>query len=116
MKKTVKMATKEMWEEAAGNREKIIALAKLAPEFSVEEIPELDGFVPGKAMRGFAAFKEYINKNGRPKSEDPRVNVSIRIPRSYAAKLRKSGPGWQTRMGEFLIKGIDRKDKSLLTA
>jgi len=52
--------------------------------------------------RGFAAFKD----NGRPKVEDPKVNISFRIPLSYAEKLRATGRGWQTRMSDYLIKGI----------
>ena len=88
---------------------------KNAPAFDMKDIPELKGFKPGKPVaRGFAQFKEYINRNGRPKSDDPRVNVSIRIPLSYAARLRSSGPGWQTRMGDYIINGINRNDRKLL--
>jgi uncharacterized protein (DUF4415 family) len=88
---------------------------KKAPAFDLKDIPELKDFKPGKPVaRGFAQFKEYINRNGRPKSEDPRVNVSIRLPQSYAARLRSTGPGWQTRMGEYVINGINRNDKELL--
>ncbi|MDR2268816.1 MAG: BrnA antitoxin family protein [Rickettsiales bacterium] len=58
--------------------------------------------------RGFAAFKEYINRNGRPKLEDPKVSISIRIPLSYAASMRATGPGWQTRMSEYIVRGIKR--------
>ena len=57
--------------------------------------------------RGFAAFKEYINKNGRPKVEDPKVSISIRIPRSCATALRATGKRWQTRTSEFVIDGIN---------
>jgi len=88
---------------------------KKAPAFDIKEIPELKDFKPGKPVaRGFAQFKEFINRKGRPKSEDPRVNVSIRIPLSYAARLRSTGPGWQTRMGDYVINGINRNDRKLL--
>ena len=88
---------------------------KSAPEFDMKDIPELKDFKPGKPVaRGFAQFKEHINRNGRPKSDDPRVNVSIRIPLSYATRLRSTGPGWQTRMGDYIINGINRNDKKLL--
>jgi len=71
--------------------------------------------------RGQAELNEFflshgVNRGGRPRAEDPRVNVSIRIPKSYATKLRESGPGWQTRMGDFLTRGVDRGDKRLLSA
>jgi len=56
--------------------------------------------------RGFAAFQEYINRNGRPKVEDKKVVVSIRLPSSDAEKLRALGKGWQTRVRDYLIQGI----------
>ena len=105
MKKNNNMATKEMWADAGNDREKIVALAKLAPEFTLEEV----GIEPGPTVaRGFAQFKEYINKNGRPRAEDPRISVSIRIPQSCAEKLRSTGPGWQTRMGDYIVNGVKR--------
>jgi uncharacterized protein (DUF4415 family) len=85
----------------------IKAMLDKAPEFTLEEI----GVKPGKiAARGFASFKEYINRNGRPKSENPKVGISIRIPVSYANGLRATGPGWQRRISDYLIKGINNGD------
>ena len=90
-----------------------IARAKSAPEVSLEEI----GVEPGDVVaRGFAAFKEHINRNGRPKVKDPKVSVSIRIPLSAAENLRATGPGWQTRMSNYLLKGISRGDLGLLSS
>ena len=87
----------------------IRAMIKNAPKFSVEDIPELKDFKPGEPVaRGFAQFKEYMNKNGdRSKSADPRVSVSIRIPLSYAERLRATGRGWQTRMSEYIVNGVN---------
>ncbi|MDR1826526.1 MAG: BrnA antitoxin family protein [Rickettsiales bacterium] len=91
----------------------IRAKLNAAPEFTHEEV----GVRPGRTIaRGFAEVQELINRGGRPRAEDPRVNVSIRIPKSYAARLRKTGPGWQTRMGDFLITGVDHGDKRLIPA
>ena len=56
--------------------------------------------------RGFDVLKEHINRDGRPKAEDPKVSISFRIPVSYAARLRATGRGWQTRMSDYLINGI----------
>jgi len=56
--------------------------------------------------RGFAAFKENINRNGRPAVEEKKVVVSIRLPGSYAEKLRAMGKGWQTKVGKYLVHGI----------
>ena len=56
--------------------------------------------------RGFAVCKEYINRNGRPRVEDKKVVVSIRLPSTDVEKLRSMGKGWQTRVSDFLSQGI----------
>jgi uncharacterized protein (DUF4415 family) len=56
--------------------------------------------------RGFAAFRENINRNGRPTVTEKKVVVSLRLPGSDAEKLRAMGKGWQTKVGNYLIQGI----------
>ena len=56
--------------------------------------------------RGFAAFKENINRSGRPTVAEKKVVVSIRIPAPDAEKLRAMGKGWQTKVGDYLTQGI----------
>jgi uncharacterized protein (DUF4415 family) len=102
MKKTANMTSKEMREYSKKNKTKIKSQLDKAPEF--DELP----FEGKRVGRGFASFKEYINRKGRPKAKDPKVSISIRIPLSKAAKLRKTGPGWQTRTSDFVVEGIDR--------
>jgi uncharacterized protein (DUF4415 family) len=83
-----------------------------AREFTHEEV----GVKPGKLIaRGTKQVNDFINRGGRPKVEDPRVNISIRIPLSYASIMRSTGAGWQTRMGEFIIDGINKHDKRLIS-
>ena len=88
----------------------IKAMLDAAPEHTFEEM----GLKPlkGKPIaRGFAEFKEYLKEKGDPLvEEDPKVSISIRIPRSYATGLRATGRDWQTRVGEYLVKGIKRGD------
>jgi uncharacterized protein (DUF4415 family) len=72
-----------------------------APE--INEDPNPGG---QSVARGFAAFKEYINRQGRPKSTDKKVVVSFRMPNSDAEKLRAMGKGWQTKASEYLVQGI----------
>jgi len=45
-----------------------------------------------------------LYKGGRPLAENPRVQVTIRLPADVLAKWRATGPGWQTRMAERLSK------------
>jgi len=46
------------------------------------------------------------NLGGRPKAEDRKVLVSIRLPQSVVSQLRASGFGWQTRVGELIADGL----------
>ena len=87
--------------------EKIRELAKTVPSFPDETTDE--DYETGRVKRigrGFAAFKEYINREGRPQVADKKVVVSIRLPSSDVEKLRALGKGWQTRVGDYLIHGI----------
>ncbi|MGH8616956.1 MAG: BrnA antitoxin family protein [Burkholderiales bacterium] len=60
-----------------------------------EELPELtdDMLARGK-----------VNKGGRPRVENPRKLISIRLPEDVIRKWRATGPGWQTRMADRLTK------------
>jgi BrnA antitoxin of type II toxin-antitoxin system len=43
-------------------------------------------------------------RRGRPKSENPKRPVSLRLDPDVIAWFRKSGPGWQTRINDELRK------------
>ena len=43
-------------------------------------------------------------RRGRPKSENSRQLLSLRLPPQVIARWKASGPGWQTRMAEALEK------------
>jgi len=93
----------------------IMDMIRKAPAFDTQDIPELRDFKPSKAVaRGFAQFKEHINRNGRPKTDDPKLNVSIRLPLSVITNLRNTGRGWQTRVGDYVAMGVNRGDIELL--
>ena len=49
--------------------------------------------------------RSVVNKGGRPKSENPRQLISLRLPPEVIERWRSTGPGWQTRMAERLAKG-----------
>ncbi len=51
---------------------------------------------------GVAAFKRAV---GRPKSENPRQLLTLRLPQDVIARWRATGPGWQSRMAEKLARG-----------
>ncbi|MDR2268765.1 MAG: BrnA antitoxin family protein [Rickettsiales bacterium] len=107
MKNTTEMTSSQI--RAKWTPEKLAELSKQdIPEFSsgITDEDRKSGRVP-LVGRGFAVLKQYINRNGRPRAENPRVGIAIRIPLSYAALLRETGPGWQTRVSEFVTNGIE---------
>jgi len=61
-----------------------------------KELPELTDEMLARAV---------VNKGGRPRSENPRRLISLRLPPDVIERWRATGPGWQTRMAERLAKG-----------
>jgi uncharacterized protein (DUF4415 family) len=60
-----------------------------------KELPELTDALLARAV---------VNKGGRPKTDNPRQLISLRLPPEVVARWRATGPGWQTRMAERLAK------------
>ncbi len=58
-----------------------------------EELPELTDEMFARGV---------VNKGGRPRSENPKKLISIRLPEDVIQRWRATGPGWQTRMAEKL--------------
>jgi uncharacterized protein (DUF4415 family) len=58
-----------------------------------EELPELTKEVVARAT---------INKGGRPPSDNPRKQLTLRLPADVIERWKATGPGWQTRMAERL--------------
>jgi uncharacterized protein (DUF4415 family) len=45
---------------------------------------------------------QFKNKGGRPRIENPKEAVKLRIDADVLARFRESGPGWQTRVNSIL--------------
>jgi uncharacterized protein (DUF4415 family) len=45
-----------------------------------------------------------VRRPGRPRSANPRVQLTLRIPADVLARWKATGPGWQTRMAERLAR------------
>ena len=58
-----------------------------------EELPELTEEMLARAK---------ISKGGRPPSENPRKQLTLRLPVDVIARWKATGPGWQTRMADRL--------------
>ena len=78
-------------------------LAKVAAHvIQPEEYDELPELTEGMLARG------QVNKGGRPRSESPKKLISIRLPEDVIQKWRATGPGWQTRMAEKLVRAAPK--------
>ena len=60
-----------------------------------KELPELTDEMLKRAV---------VKKGGRPRSDNPRQLISLRLPPDVIARWKATGPGWQTRMAERLAK------------
>ena len=60
-----------------------------------KELPELSSDALSRAV---------VKKGGRPRSTNPRKLITIRLPEDVIERWKATGPGWQTRMAERLIK------------
>lgn len=49
---------------------------------------------------------------GRPKSEAPKVAVSLRLDQAVVDGFKAEGPGWQTRMNAVLAESLRKNKKS----
>ena len=64
-----------------------------------DELPELTDDMLAKGR---------VNQGGRPRSENPKKLISIRLPEDVILKWRATGPGWQTRMAEKLARVVPK--------
>lgn len=62
-----------------------------APELTDEFFEKADLYQGSRLIR-----------RGRPKSDNPKVAVSLRLPPDVLAQWKSTGAGWQTRMAESL--------------
>lgn len=71
-----------------------------APEWTAEDFRKATWRIGDKVVTRHEARRAI--RRGRPFAEDPRKQVTIRLPESVLARWRSSGAGWQTRMAEVL--------------
>ncbi|ABD05879.1 hypothetical protein RPB_1169 [Rhodopseudomonas palustris HaA2] len=71
-----------------------------------DEIPELtdEDFARADLYRGGKLISR-----GRPKSDDPKQAVSLRLDAEVLRWFKSTGPGYQARMGEVLKQHMTRK-------
>ena len=75
-----------------------VAAHVIQPE-EYEELPELTEEMLARGK---------INKGGRPRAENPKKLISLRLPEDVIVRWRATGPGWQTRMAEKLARAAPK--------
>jgi len=78
------------------------------PPTDPDDAPELtaDWFARANFMIG-----DKLISRGRPKLENPKEPINLRLDADTLARWRASGPGWQTRMSATLDKHAPRRKK-----
>mgnify|MGYP001182410765 CR=1 FL=1 len=87
------------------SRKRISTRRPTKPPRPSDEPPEItEAWIAGAdLLRG-----ETLVRRGRPKLENPRTLLSIRLPPDVIASWKASGPGWQTRMADVLARHAPR--------
>ena len=70
-----------------------------------------------KKMRPFVeAYPELARAlraaRGRPKLDDPKVQVTLRLDAAVVQKFRAGGPGWQSRINDVLANATKRRKRA----
>lgn len=81
--------------------QRMIASDPEAPEATADQLAQARPFT-----EAFPALSNAMRRNmgGRPKAENPKVAVSLRLDQDVVARFKETGPGWQTRMNHALRK------------
>lgn len=90
------MTKKHLTEERI---QRMIASDPDAPEATDDQIARAKPF-----QEVFPELASNLRKNlgGRPRSENPKVAISLRLDQEVVARFKAQGPGWQSRMNEAL--------------
>ena len=70
-----------------------------------DDAPELTGawFAKADLYKG-----DRLVRRGRPKGSGTKVLVSLRLDKDAVAKFRSTGPGWQVRINETVVRSAKR--------
>jgi uncharacterized protein (DUF4415 family) len=82
-------------------------MSKPNPELPDDDVPELgdeffDRARPAREVMPADFMAAVRNKGGRPRSDNPKVAVSIRLDREVVEHFRATGDGWQSRINATL--------------
>jgi len=78
---------------------RITAAARSDPDNPPLTMAQLKAMVPMRSLRG------------RPKSDNPKLLVSVRYSPEVIAWFKSTGPGWQARMDGVLRAYVERRSR-----
>jgi uncharacterized protein (DUF4415 family) len=55
-----------------------------------------------------AEFENMKPVRGRPRGSGTRVRLTVRLDRNLVSRFRATGPGWQTRLNDLLVRAAQR--------
>jgi uncharacterized protein (DUF4415 family) len=84
----------------------------ITPE-EYEEIPE---WTDAQWERANLHLGGKLVRRGRPKSDKPKRQVTLRLDQEVLAALRASGAGWQTRVNAILAKELAKERRKRAAA
>ena len=74
-----------------------------APEWSDEALARAELREGDKTLR---AASGTLTRRGRPRIENPKRQVTLRLDGDVLDRLRATGPGWQSRINDILRKAV----------
>ena len=91
------------------------AKRKRPPAYGIpdDDIPEMTAKDFRRArpfVEVFPEFAEDVKRlRGRPRSENPKVQVTLRLDPEVVNAFKEEGRGWQGRINETLVRAVKRK-------
>ena len=100
MRKTNKMASRS----TRANRASVV-LPTLAEDRAIRRgiAADKNTYVPSDAE-----FSRMKPVRGRPKGSGSRIRLTVRLDRNVVLRFRATGPGWQTRLNDLLVRAAQR--------
>jgi uncharacterized protein (DUF4415 family) len=78
-----------------------------------DDAPELlEGFFKEAEIRQGEAVIRPGRSSGRPKLDHPKQLVTLRLDADLLSRLRRTGPGWQSRLNDAVRVWIDSRERS----
>jgi len=87
-----------------GEEAALVAAAEADPDNPPLTDEQLRRMRPAYLVHPELVAKHLRRRRGRPKSDKPKQQVTLRIDRDVLEKFRSTGDGWQSRINEALRK------------